>query len=142
MSTTKPIIMIFSLLFFNTSQADTNNSHDNDDLQPIAMYQEAMSYLLGRNGKEKSAEKAATLLKSLAEQNWGAAQHMLGNLYFEGKGVEKNNLLAYKWLSIASRNNLNLAQAIYSKRELLKSRLPRNTIVQIENWIEDWQPNQ
>jgi len=132
---------LFSFLFINTAHADTKNTSDTD-FQPIAIYQEALNYLLGRNGKPKSAEKAATLFKSLAEKNWSSAQHMLGNLYFQGKGVEKNNLLAYKWLSIASRNNLQLAEAIYDKRRLLQSRLSHNHLQQVENWINDWQPRQ
>jgi len=37
---------------------------------------------------------------------------MLGNLYYNGKGVEKSNLLAYKWLSLAIKNNPQLAKII------------------------------
>jgi len=49
-------------------------------------------HLSDKNGANKSAEKAAVIFKRLAESNWGPAQHMLGNLYYNGKGVEKNNL--------------------------------------------------
>ena len=110
--------------------------------QPVSIYQEALSYLLGRNGKPKSAEKAAALFKSLAEQNWSAAQHMLGNLYYKGKGVEKNDLLAYKWLSIAARNNIKLSAAIYEKRKQLQSRLSNEHLQQVEDWIANWEPEQ
>lgn len=108
----------------------------------VTLYQEALSYLLGRNGKPKSAEKAAALFKSLAEQNWSAAQHMLGNLYFRGKGVEKNDLLAYKWLSIAARNNVRLASAIHEKRKILQNRLSREHLEQVDQWIANWEPDQ
>lgn len=148
MSVIKTMAMVLlSLFLFNThARADVQINPDKDDnpavFQPLAVYQEALNYLLGRNGKIRSAEKAAVLFKDLAEQNWSSAQHMLGNLYFQGKGVEKNNLLAYKWLSIASRNNMYLAETIHDKRKLLQSRLSTNNLQRVETWIADWQPSQ
>jgi TPR repeat protein len=147
MSIIKTIAMVLLSLFLIGThvQADTSvdsNKTDDAPFQPLTMYQEALDYLLGRNGKPRSAEKAAVLFKSLAEKNWSSAQHMLGNLYFRGKGVEKNNLLAYKWLSIASRDNAHLAAAIYDKRKLLQSKLSTSHLQQVEIWIDDWQPSQ
>ena len=111
---------------------------------PIIIYQQALDYLLGRNGTMKSAEKAASLFKTLAEHNWSSAQHMLGNMYLRGKGVEKNDLLAYKWLSLASKNNLQLAQAIQNKRRQLYVNLQNNLSLQslnkVETWIAEWEP--
>jgi len=112
---------------------------------PLNTYQQALNYLLGRNGTQKSAEKAASLFKTLAEQNWSSAQHMLGNMYLRGKGVEKNELLAYKWLSLASKNNMQLAQAIHSKRKQLYQSLQNNlslqSLNQVETWIAEWKPS-
>jgi len=112
--------------------------------KPMAKYQQALNHLLGRNGVDKSAEKAAELFKSLAKQNWSSAQHMLGNMYFSGKGVEKNDLLAYKWLSLAAKNNIQLAEAIQVKRKLLHSRLRANlsdqSLDKVETWIAEWKP--
>jgi len=112
---------------------------------PLGTYQQALNYLLGRNGVEKSAEKAASLFKALAEQNWSSAQHMLGNMYLHGKGVEKNDLLAYKWLSLASKNNMQLAKAIHTKRRQLYQNLQSNLSLQslnkVETWIAEWKPN-
>jgi TPR repeat protein len=111
---------------------------------PLNTYQTALNYLLGRNGTEKSAEKAAELFKKLAEQNWSSAQHMLGNMYLRGKGVEKNDLLAYKWLSLASKNNMQLAKAIHTKRQQLYENLQNNLSLQslskVETWIAEWKP--
>jgi TPR repeat protein len=109
-------------------------------LQPLATYHEAMNYLLGRNGKPKSAEKAAELFQSLAEKNWSSAQQMLGHLYSEGKGVEKNNLLAYKWLSLAARNNTRLAEEVTTRRRQLQSQIPASSLQQVDQWIAEWQP--
>ena len=114
------------------------------DNAPLVMYQQALNHLLGRNGAEKSAEKAAELFKTLAEQNWSSAQHMLGNMYLSGKGVEKSDMLAYKWLSLASRNNFQLAEAIQTKRKKLykklQSSLSNQTLDKIESSIAEWNP--
>jgi len=126
------IIVITSLP--NSSFADTENT------TPLSEYKHAMNYLLGRNGTEKSPKKAAAIFKILAEQNWRSAQHMLGNLYYKGQGIEKNDLLAYKWLSIASRDNLNLAGSLFKKRQQLQARLSDMHLQQVERWIENWQP--
>jgi len=137
------VFVLFSQFFISTAVADINqpDSYSDNSVQSLKTYQEALSYLLGRNGKPKSAEKAASLFKSLAEQNWSSAQHMLGNLYFKGKGVEKNDLLAYKWLSIASRNNMQLASAISNKRKSLQNRLSDVHLQQVETWIANWKPS-
>lgn len=115
-------------------------------IKPIALYQQALDHLLGRNGASKSAEKAAELFQTLAEKNWSSAQHMLGNMYYSGKGVEKNDLLAYKWLSLASKNNIQLAEAIHEKRKLLHTKLSANlsgqSLDKVEMWIAEWKPEQ
>ena len=70
---------------------------------------------------------------------------MLGNMYYRGKGVEKNDLLAYKWLSLASKNNLQLAEAIQEKRKRLhnklQSRLSQQSLKEVEHWIAEWKPS-
>lgn len=123
-----------------------NNQQAPSTTKPIALYQQALDHLLGRNGASKSAEKAAEIFQTLAEKNWSSAQHMLGNMYYSGKGVEKNDLLAYKWLSLASKNNIQLAEAIHEKRKLLHSKLSANlsgqSLDKVEMWIAEWKPEQ
>jgi len=108
--------------------------------QSLATYRDAMNYLLGRNGRPKSAEKAAELFQTLAEKNWSSAQRMLGYMYYEGKGVEQNNLLAYKWLSLATRNNTHLTEEFSSRRRLLQSQIPASSLQEVDKWIAEWQP--
>jgi len=124
----------------NSTTSGTSQSN------PQIMYQQALNYLLGRNNTVKSAEKAAGIFKTLAEQNWSSAQHMLGNMYLRGKGVEKNDLLAYKWLSLASKNNMQLASVIHNKRRQLYENLQSNLSIQslnkVELWITEWKPSQ
>lgn len=126
------------------SQTGTQLASLTDNRKPIIIYQQALNHLLGRNGVTKSAEKAASLFMALAEQNWSSAQHMLGNMYYSGKGVEKNDLLAYKWLSLASKNNIQLAEAIHDKRKLLHAKLSANlsgqSLDKVETWIAEWSP--
>ena len=133
--------LILSYLLVSQAHADTRIQPNTQKGQPLVIYQQALDYLLGRNGSEKSAEKAAELFKALAEQNWSSAQHMLGNMYFAGNGVEKNDLLAYKWLSIASRNNIKLAETIYEKRKILQNRLTKSNLEQADQWIAEWKPD-
>jgi len=141
MNTLRILLVLALLLTCRTPCAETAPA-SLAGLQPLVVYQEAMSYLLGRNGKPKSAEKAAALLQTLADQNWCSAQHMLGFLYYEGKGVEQNDLLAYKWLSLAARNSAPLAEAVNEKRLELQSRLPSESLQQVDMWIAEWRPVQ
>ena len=133
----KLIISLF--LYLTTSLTNFSYANNNADAA-LAEYKHAMNYLLGRKGSEKSPQKAAAIFKILAEQNWRPAQHMLGNLYFKGQGIEQNDLLAYKWLSIASRDNLNLAESVLKKRKQLQARLSDMHLQQVERWIENWRP--
>jgi TPR repeat protein len=133
-------LCVFSQPILAENIADASTDASQAQLQPLVTYHEAMSYLLGRNGKPKSAEKAAELFQLLAEKNWTSAQQMLGHLYFEGKGVEQNNLLAYKWFSLAARNNSRLTEDYSSRRHQLQSQIPADTLHQMDQWIAEWQP--
>ncbi|HEX5635465.1 MAG TPA: hypothetical protein VFY78_00125 [Gammaproteobacteria bacterium] len=132
------LLGVFCTPIWAADDADTGT--DDQQQQPLATYHEAMNYLLGRNGRPKSAEKAAELFHSLAEKNWSSAQRMLGHMYYEGKGVEQNNLLAYKWLSLAVRNNSRLAEEYSSRRRQLQSQIPASSLKEVDKWIAEWQP--
>jgi len=142
MSFIKLVVFLGLMALFVADVAQADSARPATGSQSVNVYQEALSYLLGRNGKTRSPDKAAALFKSLAEQNWSSAQHMLGNLYYRGEGVEQNDLLAYKWLSIAARNNIMLAEAIDEKRKQLQQRLSKKHLEQVEEWIANWQPEQ
>jgi len=153
-NTATAITLSLTLTLFHTTSnaeavaqtAELSSTSTTDQSNPQAMYQQALNYLLGRNNTVKSAEKAAGIFKTLAEQNWSSAQHMLGNMYLRGKGVEKNDLLAYKWLSLASKSNMQLASAIHSKRrqlyETLQSNMSSQSLNKVESWIAEWKPSE
>lgn len=132
------LFVLSGLLYSSLACAETGLSPDDN---PLQTYQLAMDYLLGQNGQPRQPGKAAALFKTLAEDNWRSAQHMLGNLYYQGKGVEKNDFLAYKWLSIAARRDINLARAIQHKRDILRQRLSQQNLHQVEKWIAEWKPD-
>jgi hypothetical protein len=113
---------------------------EDDNTRAVAMYREAMALLLGRNETPRSPEKAAQLFLTLAQQNWIPAQHMLGNLYLKGRGVKQDDLQAYQWLSLASRNNPRLADTLASKRNQLRARLNGAQRQQADAWVAAWQP--
>ena len=61
---------------------------------------------------EKDYGKAAELWRPLAEKGDAAAQHFLGTLYAEGKGVERNDATAFLWFQRAA--NQGNADAQYN----------------------------
>lgn len=52
-----------------------------------------------KNGNFETAFKFAT--QAADDGNLPQAQFLLGSLYYNGKGVEKNKIEAYKWLTLA-----------------------------------------
>ena len=136
--------LLLTLTTLTSAHASEASLTQENGSTPLSQYQLGLNYLLGRNGVDRSNEKAAGIFKSLAEQNWSSAQHMLGNMYLTGKGVEQNDLLAYKWLSLASKSNLRLAESIQNKRKSLYSKLqkelPEEALDKVDSWIANWRP--
>lgn len=57
-------------------------------------------------------DKAMKLLKPLAIEGDGAAQYYVGQMYWQGKGVNQDPVLAYAWIKDASNNGLDMATAL------------------------------
>ncbi|MDY3909447.1 MAG: hypothetical protein SOZ48_06925 [Eubacterium sp.] len=59
--------------------------------------------LLGRDGKERDVQKAISMCKETCNEYFkdGPADATLANLYYEGKDVECNHDLAYKYAKMA-----------------------------------------
>lgn len=60
--------------------------------------------------REKEYAKAAELWRPLADSGDAAAQHFLGTLYAEGKGVEQNDGTAFMWFQRAANQGNAAAQ--------------------------------
>jgi len=53
--------------------------------------------------------KASRWYKKAANQNYALAQFNLALMYYDGKGVEKSNIMSYVWNIIAARNGYQKA---------------------------------
>ena len=60
--------------------------------------------------ESKAFARAAALLGPLAEAGNPEAQHRLGIIYQNGLGMARNELLAYKWMQMAAKQDHALAQ--------------------------------
>ena len=79
-----------------------------------------MSYL--GQGVRQDYAISANWFQKAGEQDHAAAQYNLGFLYYEGKGVEKDNLQAFMWIDRSA--NLGDEKAIRA-RETLQKALPK-----------------
>ena len=59
-------------------------------------------------GVEQDLKEAAKWFQKTANQGNANAQHNLGVMYANGKGVEQNYVTAYAWESIAATNGDNI----------------------------------
>jgi TPR repeat protein len=79
-------------------------------------------YLLGLrflrgDGVEKNHDHAARFFKMAAFNGNAEAQYELGQCYWNGRGVQKNLILAYVWISLASnKSDYALSLAMLSKK--------------------------
>jgi|SRR6056300_494473 TPR repeat protein len=60
--------------------------------------------------KQEDYRTAFREWRPLAEQGEARAQFNLGIMYAQGKGIGKNYLLSYVWLSLANKNGHNKAK--------------------------------
>ncbi len=102
----------------------------NEFMQPVARYKQGLSYLLGTKGHEKSAQQAFAIFSDMAEQDYAPAQHMLGNLYHKGNGVEQDIVMAYKWFSRAANNGF---RASWDKLLLLEGTMTQEQLADARN---------
>jgi hypothetical protein len=68
---------------------------------------------------QQNYDRAALLLKPLAEQGHADAQYALGYLYYNGLGVPSNNTLSMQWLKRAAANGNNEAVEALRRLSLL-----------------------
>jgi TPR repeat protein len=78
----------------------------------------------------KSGDYAAALAvyRPLAEQGNPVAQYSLGQMYFNGQGVTRNDAEALKWYSLAARQGNGSAQASLATMYDVGEGVPQNYI--------------
>jgi hypothetical protein len=91
-------------------------------------------------GELGSAEEAAKWYESAAMQGQPIAQYKLGILYVNGKGVPKDFVLAYTWLSLSARNTVSGTSEAERQRDMLSSRMTSSQIAEAKKHVREWRP--
>jgi TPR repeat protein len=81
--------------------------------------------------------EAAEWYRKAAEQGYAEAQHELGMQYAEGRGVFRDNVLAYMWLSLsgtAAKTSADVDRATVIKR------MSKRQIETAEQLVREWKP--
>ena len=72
-----------------------------------------------------------------AEQGNGGAQNHLGLMYFEGEGIAKDEIEAYKWAYLSAQQGVE--QAIQAL-EFLEQQLKPDQIQEAKRSAKEWAP--
>jgi hypothetical protein len=93
----------------------------------------------GHPGVPRDITGAAKLYRASAEQGDREAQVALAQLYFEGKGVEKNSEEAYFWAALAAKNGDESTSAF---RDRLASALSVQQLANVDRRAGTWKRSQ
>lgn len=88
----------------------------------IAQNRLGIMYASGQGGLQKDPTQAVYWYKMAAENNFATAQNNLGIMYAQGNGVEKDDIEAYKWLTLAGQKITN---AIMFRRSIEQRMTPQ-----------------
>ncbi len=93
-------------------------------------------------GVPQDDQQAAAWYGKAAEQGHPLAQLTLGQDYYFGKGVLKNDAKAYAWLSIgiAHSDDQQLREAAMPLRDQLARMLPPDALTAAQEWTRTWKP--
>jgi TPR repeat protein len=80
--------------------------------------------------------EAAKWFRKAADQNYPAAQYNMGVFYYNGDGVKKDFIEAYKWLLIARATGVAEADALCKR---LRSKMATAEISEAETRVKKWQ---
>lgn len=78
--------------------------------QAFFIYEDALEYFNGTNGKEKSYEKAFFLFNKSAQMGCPDAQFMLFKCYSQGLGARQSDKKAMRWCKKAAKQGYAQAQ--------------------------------
>lgn len=85
--------------------------------------------------KTKQYEKALPMLEEAAHKGNADAPFYLGTMYDEGKGVEKNENIAFQWFETAAKNGNKDAYFIIGKR-LFKGEGTQKNYKEALKWLK------
>jgi hypothetical protein len=90
----------------------------------------------GEGTPRNDAEAGKWYMRS-AEQGYAPAEARLGVLYTQGKGVTQDNLKAYFWLTLATKQDLRIAERL---RNQVLAKLAQDDVTKIEMDVSKWRP--
>ncbi|BAM87614.1 hypothetical protein S58_16060 [Bradyrhizobium oligotrophicum S58] len=91
-------------------------------------------------GVAQSYEIAAELYGDAAERGEPRAQHLLGLAYDKGRGVSQDDVLAYKWLSLAAAMAPIREREPYLRiRNAVASKMSHDQIIDGQRLAIEWQ---
>jgi TPR repeat protein len=86
--------------------------------------------------KKNDYAMALWLLRPLAEQGDAQSQAALGLMYYDGRGVPQNYVLAHMWLSLALRGEKLAAKA----RDMVAAKMTPAQIAEAQKLARQWRP--
>ena len=104
-----------------------------------AQYRLGMVYAEA-TGELGSLEEAAKWYESAAMQGQPIAQYKLGILYVNGKGVPRDFVLAYVWLTLSAGNTVSGTSEAARQRDMLSTRMTSTQIAEAKKLVRDWRP--
>ena len=87
--------------------------------------------------EEEEYKTAYKLLLPLAEQGNAKAQSKLGDMYFQGKGVHQDYVLAHMWFNLAAASGDK--DAIKGRTKVQKRMVP-SIVVKAQEMARNWKP--
>ena len=92
--------------------------------------------------EERDYTKAVKSFRLVAEKGNALAQFLLGDMYFYGLGVRKDNVLAYMWynLAVAGASVPDISEKIAEARENLAKRMTPAQIAEAQRLSREWKP--
>jgi uncharacterized protein len=97
-------------------------------------------YETGR-GVPQNFENAVAWYRRAAEQGEPAAQHLLGLMYDKGQGVPQDEILAHKWLNLATANAIGRQSEYYARiRDAVAFKLNAEQISAAQALADAWRP--
>jgi len=102
-------------------------------------YNLGVAYLTG-DGVPLNLEEGARLIIKSAEAGYVPSQYALGKIYLEGRGIQKNNGMAYAWFNIAAADTWGYREATWAKamKDWITTYLPPHHVTQGQQWSTKW----
>jgi TPR repeat protein len=90
-------------------------------------------------GVPQSYDRAVELYTTAAERGDSTAQHLLGLMYDKGHGVDRDDVEAYKWLSLAAAAARPREREPYLRiRDAVASKMSQGQIIAGQRLAVDW----